>query len=108
MYPLFVKGMASENSIGIDEHSLVHGQRELSAKVEQIVSELHQPALVEEYIAGRELGAAILPGQPSRVLPISEIIFGDLPEDSRFLDYQAMANGEPAFSAIHGRLPGLH
>ena len=89
MYPLFVKGMASENSIGIDEHSLVHGQRELSAKVEQIVSELHQPALVEEYIAGRELGAAILPGRPSRVLPISEIVFGDLPEDSRFLDYQA-------------------
>lgn len=88
-FPLFVKGLASENSIGIDEHSLVHTTDELRAKVQQVVTDLRQPALVEEYIAGRELSAAILPGVNDRVLPISEIIFGDLPPESRFLDYNS-------------------
>jgi D-alanine-D-alanine ligase len=88
-YPLFVKGLASENSIGIDEHSLVHDRGELEAKVEQILTNLRQPALVEEYIAGREFSVAILPGAKNQVLPISEIVFYDLPPESRFLDYDA-------------------
>jgi D-alanine-D-alanine ligase len=88
-FPLFVKGLASENSIGIDEHSLVKNQEELNAKVGQIIHQLVQPALVEEYIDGREFSVAILPGNPNRVLPISEIVFNDLPSERRFLDYKA-------------------
>jgi D-alanine-D-alanine ligase len=88
-YPLFVKGLASENSIGIDQHSLVHNQQELQAKIKQIAAQLHQPALVEEYIDGREFSVAILPGLKNQVLPISEIVFRDLPPEHRFLDYNA-------------------
>ena len=88
-FPLFVKGVACENSIGIDEHSLVVDTNELRAKVRQINVQLSQPALVEEYIDGREFSVAILPGLNNQVLPISEIIFGDLPPERRFLDYSA-------------------
>ncbi len=88
-YPLFVKGLSSENSIGIDEHSLVQDEGQLRAKVAQIITQLQQPALVEEYIDGREFSVAILPGVPDRVLPISEIVFRDLPPECRFLDYNA-------------------
>jgi D-alanine-D-alanine ligase len=88
-YPLFVKGLASENSIGIDQHSLVHNEQELRAKVGQIAAQLHQPALVEEYIDGREVSVAILPGLKNQVLPVSEIVFRDLPPEHRFLDYNA-------------------
>jgi D-alanine-D-alanine ligase len=89
MFPLFVKGLASENSIGIDEHSLVNNPDELMFKVKQINNRLMQPALVEEYIDGREFTVAILPGEKNIVLPISEIIFNDLPTNRRFLDYSS-------------------
>jgi len=88
-FPLFVKGVACENSIGIDEHSLVNDTNELRAKVRQINAQLSQPALVEEYIDGREFSVAILPGLKNQVLPISEIIFRDLPPERRYLDYSA-------------------
>ena len=88
-FPLFVKGLASENSIGIDEHSVVTNMDELKFKVRQINGQLLQPALVEEYIEGREFTVAILPGEKNVVLPISEIIFNDLPPNRRFLDYSS-------------------
>src|SRR5450759_4325544 len=88
-FPLFVKGLACENSIGIDEHSLVNDTNDLRAKVRQINPPISKPALVEEYIDGREFSVAILPGLNNQVLPISEIIFRDLPPEHRFLDYSA-------------------
>jgi D-alanine-D-alanine ligase len=88
-FPLFVKGLASENSIGIDDHSLVLDHHQLEDKVDQIITQLHQPALVEEYIEGREFSVAILPGVKNQVLPISEILFCDLPPERMFLDYAA-------------------
>jgi D-alanine-D-alanine ligase len=89
VYPLFVKGLLSENSIGIDEHSLVNNDDELRSKVKQITTQLLQPALVEEYINGREFTVAILPGEKNLALPISEITFKDLPENRRFQDYSS-------------------
>jgi D-alanine-D-alanine ligase len=88
-FPLFVKGLACENSIGIDEHSRVENLAGLKAKVNQIVSQLGQPALVEEYIDGREFSVGILPGKKNKVLPVSEIVFYDLPPERRYLDYNA-------------------
>lgn len=88
-FPLFVKGLMSENSIGIDEHSRVTNMDELRCKVRQINTQLLQPALVEEYIDGREFAVAILPGEKNLILPISETIFKDLPPNRRFLDYSS-------------------
>jgi D-alanine-D-alanine ligase len=88
-FPLFVKGVACENSIGIDEHSLVKDLPQLRAKVDQIIRQYAQPALVEEFIDGREFSVAILPGKVNHVLPITEILFDGLPRERRFLDYTA-------------------
>jgi D-alanine-D-alanine ligase len=88
-FPLFVKGIASENSIGIDEHSLVTNPQELKLQVTKIHTILKQPALVEEFIAGREFSVAVLPGKTNYALPIMEIEFDDLPPNKRYLDYKA-------------------
>lgn len=88
-FPLFVKPSASENSIGIDEHSLVHDADQLTRQIKHSLGELMCPVLVEEYIDGREINVAILPGESPTVLPISEIQFGDLPPDRRYLDYSS-------------------
>jgi D-alanine-D-alanine ligase-like ATP-grasp enzyme len=52
-FPLFVKPAKAGDSLGVDEHSLVHTKKELTDKVAQIIEE-YGPLLVEEYIAGRE------------------------------------------------------
>jgi D-alanine-D-alanine ligase len=88
-YPLFVKGVATENSIGIDEHSLVTNNQQLKDKVRQIITDLKQPALVEEFIGGREFAVAILPGKVNRTMPLLEIEFDALPPNQRYLDYSA-------------------
>jgi D-alanine-D-alanine ligase-like ATP-grasp enzyme len=52
-FPLFVKPAKAGDSLGVDEHSLVHTEKELRTKVAEILEE-YGPLLVEEYIAGRE------------------------------------------------------
>jgi D-alanine-D-alanine ligase len=52
-FPLFVKPAKAGDSLGVDEHSLVNTEKELKAKVSEIIEE-YGPLLVEEYIAGRE------------------------------------------------------
>lgn len=52
-FPLFVKPAKAGDSLGVDEHSLVHNKIELQQKCISILEE-YGPLLVEEYIAGRE------------------------------------------------------
>jgi len=52
-FPLFVKPAKAGDSLGVNEHSLVHSEKELRAKVSEIIEE-YGPLMVEEYIAGRE------------------------------------------------------
>ena len=57
-FPLFVKPAHAGDSLGVDEHSLVHTKEELKNKVKSIIEE-YGPLLVEEYIAGREFTALV-------------------------------------------------
>ena len=57
-FPLFVKPAHAGDSLGVDEHSLVHTKEELTNKVKSIIQE-YGPLLVEEYIAGREFTALV-------------------------------------------------
>lgn len=53
-YPLFVKPHGAGDSLGVDQHSLVHNEDELVAKCQEIFDD-YSPLLVEEYIDGREM-----------------------------------------------------
>jgi D-alanine-D-alanine ligase len=53
-YPLFVKPVSEGTGKGITDKSLVNNYAELSKMVEWILAVFHQPALVEEYLPGRE------------------------------------------------------
>jgi D-alanine-D-alanine ligase len=52
-YPLFVKPDKAGDSLGIDQHSLVHNKEGVLQKCSEILEE-YGPLLVEEYIQGRE------------------------------------------------------
>lgn len=71
-YPLIVKPAHDDASGGIDAGSVVHNRAELEARVKLLLSEHTMAALVEEYIAGRELHCAIL---GTEALPLYEMRF---------------------------------
>ena len=59
-YPLFVKPVSEGTGKGITEKSLVKSAAELKVMVEWILSEFNQPALVEEYLPGREFTVGVV------------------------------------------------
>jgi D-alanine-D-alanine ligase len=71
-YPLMVKPAHDDASGGIDAGSVVYDRAQLEARVEYLLSESTMAALVEEYIAGREIHCAIL---GTEVLPLYEMQF---------------------------------
>lgn len=60
VYPLFVKPVSEGTGKGITEKSLVNTLTELRAISEMILKDFNQPALVEEYLPGREFTVGII------------------------------------------------
>jgi D-alanine-D-alanine ligase len=76
-YPLIVKPALEDASGGIEPASVVTDLQALEERVALVLTEFEQPALVERYIEGREIHAAILGNDPPRVLPLFEMAFDD-------------------------------
>ncbi len=87
-YPLFVKPLREGASLGVSRRSYVTDNNELRSQVEYITKCYRQPALIEEYIDGREFNIALLGNERIEVLPISEILFG-FKEEPKIVDYSA-------------------
>ena len=80
-FPLIVKPQLEDGSIGIDAEAVVNGVKELMERVEYVQNEFDSPALIEEYIEGREIYAAILGSyERTEVLPLVELDLSKLPE----------------------------
>jgi D-alanine-D-alanine ligase len=89
-FPLIVKPVREDGSAGISRTSVVHGEAELRREVRLILSSFKQPALVEQYVDGREFNVAMLGHPTPRVLPLSEIDFTALPAGApRIVSYEA-------------------
>ncbi|OGD28980.1 MAG: hypothetical protein A2Y56_05075 [Candidatus Aminicenantes bacterium RBG_13_63_10] len=82
-YPLMVKPVWEDASAGVTEQSVVGDRAQLENQVRLVWEKFRQPALIEEYIEGRELGVSILGNKPPRMLPVEEMDFTDLPEERR-------------------------
>jgi D-alanine-D-alanine ligase len=76
-----VKPLHEGSSKGIFDASLVQSTADLERQVGTIISEYHEPALMEEFLPGREFTVAMLGnGEGFTVLPIVEIKFDSLPK----------------------------
>ncbi len=81
-FPLIVKPISEGSSKGIFSSSFVSNQKELNDEVERILKEYNQPALVEEFLPGKEFTVAILGNdQEAMALPIVEINYSEFPEN---------------------------
>jgi len=80
-FPLIVKPTSEDGSIGIDAAAVVKSVKELMERVDYIQTEFDSPALIEEYIEGREIYAAILGTYESaHALPLVELDLSKLPK----------------------------
>ncbi len=79
-FPLMVKPLHEGSSKGIFNSSVVRSGDEMAREMERIVTLYNEPALIEEYLTGREFTVALMGnGEEVSVLPIVEIKFDSLP-----------------------------
>jgi D-alanine-D-alanine ligase len=77
-FPVILKLLNEDASIGISEFSVVNNFKGLRTQIDFLFSNYHRDVIIEEYIDGRELNVAVLGG---KILPVSEILFDGLPEN---------------------------
>ncbi len=108
-FPIIVKPSAEDASVGIDNNSIVHTFAELQERINFIAKKFQEPALVEEYIEGRELNVAIIGNNPPIVLPISEIDFSGLPAGyPKIVTYDAKwMDGTKEYEGTKGMCPSI-
>lgn len=81
-FPLFVKPVRSDASIGIHGRSLVHNFKSLIERVTYIQENFGGEALVEQYIGGREFYLSVLGHLDPKVMSVVEMDFSGLPKNA--------------------------
>ncbi len=88
-FPLIVKPVCMDNSIGINKDAIVSNEEELRSRVGYILRTYDQPALVEEFIDGKEITVGVLGnGRTAVVLPPAEVLFRE-DSDNLIYSYEA-------------------
>ena len=74
-FPVIVKPVAEGSSKGVFGKSVVETEPELRELARELAARYRQPALVENYIGGREFTVGMLGERRPKVLPIMEVVF---------------------------------
>jgi D-alanine-D-alanine ligase len=82
-YPLFVKPAGEGTGMGINGDSVVRDESELRRQLHWLFETYGQPALVEEYVEGREITVGVLGNAELQVLPPLEIDLSTCPPEER-------------------------
>jgi D-alanine-D-alanine ligase len=81
-FPLIVKSVTEEASLGISQASIVQDDEKLKERVAFIHQSVGTSALIERYIEGRELYVSVLGNRHLQVFPVWELNMDKLPEDA--------------------------
>uniref|UniRef100_A0A832I5X8 ATP-grasp domain-containing protein n=1 Tax=Eiseniibacteriota bacterium TaxID=2212470 RepID=A0A832I5X8_UNCEI len=79
-FPVIVKPAREDGSIGIHFGAVCGSIKELMERIDYIHAEFDTPALIEEYIEGRELYVGVLGNEKPVPLPVVELDLSQLPE----------------------------
>jgi D-alanine-D-alanine ligase len=79
-FPLIVKPGSEDGSVGIDAGAVVRGLREMMERISMIQEKFDCPALIEEFIEGREIYVGVLGNGKPAALPVVELDLSKLPD----------------------------
>lgn len=93
LFPAIVKSSLEHCSLTLNENSVVYNNEALREQILRVNNELNQPALVEDFIDGREFRVSVWNNDPPELLPIVEMSFAAFSDprkrictyDSKFL-----------------------
>lgn len=89
-FPVIVKPVREGGALGLTKDSVVNDIEGVKREANKIHKEFFEPALVEEFIEGKEITCGIIGnGDEIEVLPFLEIDFYSLPQDiEKFYSYR--------------------
>ena len=79
-FPLIVKSLTQEASIGIAQASVVDDDVKLKERVEFVHKSIGTDAIAERFVDGRELYVGVIGNERLQVFPVWEMQFGQMPE----------------------------
>jgi D-alanine-D-alanine ligase len=81
-FPLFVKSLVEEGSVGISQASVVSDDQKLAERVDFIHRQTNSHALAEQYIEGREIYVGVIGNRKLQTYTPWELMINNLPEGS--------------------------
>ncbi|MBM4123744.1 MAG: ATP-grasp domain-containing protein [Nitrospira sp.] len=81
-FPLIVKSVSEDASLGISQASIVEDDDALRERVTFIHEKIGTGALVEQYVEGRELYVGVLGNRHLQVLPVWELVMNKMPDEA--------------------------
>jgi D-alanine-D-alanine ligase len=108
-FPVIIKPIFEDASMGINIDSVVSNLESLFHKIEHIVNKYEQPAMVEEFICGRELAVAMWGNETVEILPIAEEDFSWIRNPlERLLTFDSKwKTDSPYYLNIPARVPAI-
>jgi D-alanine-D-alanine ligase len=100
-FPLLVKSLSEEGSVGIAQASVVFTAEELTERVTFLHEKHDTDAIAEQYIEGRELYVGVMGNRKLQTLPVWELCLENLPSDSMRIA-TAKVKWDEAYRMRHG------
>jgi D-alanine-D-alanine ligase len=84
-FPLIVKSLILDGSVGISQASVVSNEAKLGERVAFVHDSIGSDAICEEFIEGRELYVGVLGNDRLTTFPVWELHFGKRPKSTRLI-----------------------
>jgi len=106
-FPVIVKPAVEDASMGIDSASVACDLESLYRRVAYVIEQYAEPVLVEQFVAGQELHAAMWGNELVEILPIAEEDFSLIADPlQHVLTYESKWKPEsPCYQNIPSRVP---
>ncbi len=107
LFPAIVKTTLEHCSIGLDPESVVMNTGELEARIKYLLENYDQPAIVEDFIDGREFHVPLWGNGTIRTLPVVEMDFSAFSDiHDRLCTYDSKFDpGSTHYNKIESRIP---
>jgi D-alanine-D-alanine ligase len=90
IFPVMVKPLAEEGSVGISRDSFAETEEQALARIHFLHGRLKQDVIIERYVWGREIYVGVIGNDRLKVLPPRELKFSKVPEgEPKFASFKA-------------------